>query len=70
MIVVSKKLKAAIKLGDQPAYQIAHKANLDPSTLSKLLCGISKIRENDARLIAVGHVLGLPPEECFQEEAD
>lgn len=69
MLSVSKKLKAAVKLSDVPSYEIAHQANLDPSTLSKLICGIAKIKPLDHRVIAVGQVLGIPPEECFQENS-
>jgi len=65
--MVSKRLRAAIKLGEEPAYKIAHKAGLDPSTLSKLICGITKVKSGDPRVIAVGRVLDIPPEECFQE---
>ncbi len=67
MIIVSNKLKAALKLGSEPAYKIAHQAKIDPCTLSKLICGIVKVKENDQRLIAVGQVLGISPQECFQE---
>ncbi|MBL7180281.1 MAG: hypothetical protein ISS67_06000 [Desulfobacterales bacterium] len=67
--MVSQKLRAAIKLGDEPAYKIAHKAGLDPSTLSKLICGIVKVKDGDQRVIKVGKVLGIPPKECFREEA-
>jgi len=67
MLFVSDKLKAAVKLSNFPSYEIAHQANLDPSTLSKLICVIAKIKDQDRRVIAVGRVLGIPPDECFQE---
>ncbi|MEW6671780.1 MAG: hypothetical protein AB1427_08750 [Thermodesulfobacteriota bacterium] len=67
--MVSQKLKVAIKLGDEPAYKIAYKAGIDPSTLSKLICGIVNVKAGDQRVINVGKVLGIPPEECFREEA-
>ncbi len=67
--MISQKLKIAIKLGDQPAYKIAQQAGLDSCTLSKLMCGIVKVKEQDLRVIAVGRVMGIPAEECFQEEA-
>ena len=66
--MVSEKLIAAVKLAPEPAYRIAHRAALDPSMLSKLLCGIVKVKEGDPRVIAVGRVLGVPEGECFQEE--
>jgi hypothetical protein len=64
--MISKKLFAAIKLADEPAYRIAQKADLQPAVLSRLMCGIEKDKPNDPRLIAVGKVLGLQPAECFE----
>ena len=66
--MISQKLKAAIKLGDLPAYKIAQRAELDPSTLSKLICGIAKVKPQDPRVLRVGALLGLEPEECFEDE--
>ena len=66
-MVVSNKLKVAVKLSDKRAYQIAHEAGIDPSTVSKLICGIVKPRDRDSRVISVGRVLGLKPEECFEK---
>jgi transcriptional regulator with XRE-family HTH domain len=65
--MVSEKLRAAIKLGNIQAYKVAHEAGIDPSTLSKLICGIIKVKHGDERVIKIGKVLGLPPDECFQE---
>jgi hypothetical protein len=65
--MVSEKLIAAIKLGNEPAYKIAQKADLDPSTLSKLICGISKVKPGDPRVIAIGRVLNIPADQCFQD---
>jgi hypothetical protein len=64
--MVSQKLRAKIKLGSEPAYKIAHEAGIDPSTLSKLICGIVKVARGDPRVIAVGRVLGIPEDECFE----
>ncbi|MEA1947002.1 MAG: helix-turn-helix transcriptional regulator [Thermodesulfobacteriota bacterium] len=68
MLSVSKKLRAKIKLNNIPAYRIAQLAGMDPSTLSKLICGISTIKPNDPRVIKVGEVLGISAEGCFQED--
>ena len=68
--MISEKLRTTIKLGKEPAYKIAHKAGIDPSTLSKLICGIVKVKPGDPRVIKVGKVLGIPAEDCFQEEAN
>ena len=68
MIRVSKKLIAAIKLADQPAYKIAQKAGIESSTLSKLLHGNGKVWPHDRRILAVAKVLGLAPEDCFMRD--
>ncbi len=65
-MMISKKLRAAIKLGEEPAYRIAQQAGLNPSTLSKLICGIEQPKPNDPRVLSVGKVLGLSPDECFE----
>jgi len=66
MVIVSGKFKAAIKLGNRPAYRYEQEGGIDPTVLSKLMNGISRVHENDPRVIAVGRVL-VQPEECFQE---
>ena len=65
--MISEKLRAAIKLNSIPAYKIAQEAGIDPSVLSKFICGIVKIKNGDQRVIAVGHVLDIPPGECFEK---
>ncbi len=64
--MVSRKFKAALKLGDEPAYRVAQKAGVNPCTLSKLICGIEQPKPSDPRVISVGRILGLKPEECFE----
>jgi len=65
---VSKKFIEAVKLADHPAYKIAWEAGLHPVVLSKILHGYDRLWPNDRRVIAVAKVLGLQPEECFQED--
>jgi len=65
-MMVSEKLKMALKTSPYKAYEIAHDAKIHPSTLSKIICGIEKIKENDHRVIAVGRVLGIQPADCFK----
>jgi len=67
--MISKKLREAVKLSPMKSYQIAHAANLHPSTLSRIVCGIERVRNGDPRVLQVGNVLGLRPEECFQSES-
>jgi hypothetical protein len=66
--MVSEKLRAAIKLGDRPAYKIAQEAGIDPSTLSKLICGIVKVKPGDQRVVKIGKILGLNSTECFSRD--
>ena len=54
---VSKKFKVAIKLNDEPAYQIAQKAGIDPNLLSKFINGIVEIEPNDERVIKICFIL-------------
>lgn len=64
-MTISTKFRAAIKLSKNKSYQIAQAAGLHPSTLSKIVCGIDKVKLGDKRVMAVGKVLGLAPDECF-----
>jgi len=65
--MISRKLIIAIKLGAEPAYRVAQRAGVNPSTLSKLLCGICPVKRGDPRIIAIGRVLGFAEEDCFQK---
>ncbi len=64
--MVSRRFVEAVKLAPRRAYKIAQEAEIHPSTLSKILNGIDPVRPNDPRVIAVGAVLGLAAEECFE----
>lgn len=66
--MVSRKFKIAVKLSDIPAWKIARQANINPNVLSKIMSGAIRVKPGDCRVIAVGKVLGIPPEECFQKE--
>lgn len=68
MLVVSREFIVAVKLSKQRAYEIAHQAGLHPSTLSKLVCGIEEVHPGDRRALAVARVLGLRPEDCFEDQ--
>ena len=68
MVTVSRKFIEAVKLGGKPAYKVAWEAGVHPVFLSKILHGYDRLWPNDRRVIAVAKVLGLQPEECFQED--
>lgn len=63
---ISAKLKQAVKLSPLKQYQLAHRANVHPATMSHLLNEIHYPQSNDKRVIRLGEVLGLSPEECFE----
>jgi len=68
MIRVSRKFIQEIKMAGRPAYRIAQEAGLkDPTVVSKLIHGIGKVWPNDRRVLAIGEILGLAPEECFEK---
>ena len=62
---LSRTFKTTLALADEPAYRIAWRAGLHPTTLSKLLHGAERLKPGDRRIVAVGRELGLAPEECF-----
>jgi hypothetical protein len=64
----SYRFRARLKLHRLPAYQLAQLAGVNPVTLSKLVCGAIDIKAGDQRVIRVGKILGLKPEECFERE--
>jgi hypothetical protein len=64
---VSRELIAKLKLGETQQYAVALKAGIHPTTLSRLIHGAEPLRPNDGRVLAVGKVLGLNPEDCFEK---
>lgn len=67
--MISRKLKEAVKLSDRRAYEIAHEAQLHPSTLSKILNGIEDVKSGDLRVLRIAKVLDLKPDDCFETES-
>lgn len=64
--MISRRLRETVKLSDLRAYEIAHRANLHPSTLSRILNGIEDVKPGDQRVLRIAKVLGLKSEECFE----
>ena len=65
---ISRKFLIQLKLHQLPAYRIAQKAGVNPTTLSRLINGIDPVKPADPRIIAVGQVLGIPPMDCFEKQ--
>jgi hypothetical protein len=64
---LSEDFRTHIVMAKEPAYRIAIRAGLHPSTLSKLLSGQERIKPSDPRVIAVGREVGLSPRQCFKK---
>ncbi len=67
MLKISERFWLTVKTSKMREYEIANRAGIHPSTLSKLLWEVKIVRPDDHRVIAVGKVLGLSQEECFEE---
>jgi hypothetical protein len=63
----SREIIEAIRMSPLRAYKIAQAAHLHPSTLSKIICGIQVVKENDERVLRVGKVVGVPADKCFEK---
>ena len=69
MVNISKKFLIKLKLHKEPAYRIAQRAGVNPATLSQLITGALRLQANDERVIAVGRILDLKDNECFEHNA-
>ncbi len=63
---VSEMFLIRLKLNKEPAYQIAQRAKVDPTVLSRLIHGAQPLRHKDQRILRVARVLGLSPDEAFE----
>lgn len=62
---ISQTFIIRLKLHSDPAYRIAQMAGVNPTTLSKLINGAEPLRPTDDRIVRVGRILGLEPDEVF-----
>jgi hypothetical protein len=66
--MISRQFKIALKLNARPQYRIAHEAGVNPVILSQLITGYATVKKGDERIVRIGKILGLKPDECFQQE--
>jgi len=66
--MISNKLFIALKTSSIPNYKIAQAAGVHPNWISKVLHKAVKIRQGDPRLLKIGELLGLKPEDIFEKE--
>lgn len=64
--MITRILIDAVRLSNLRSYQIAQAAELHPSTLSRIICGIERVKPGDQRVLRIAKVLGLKEEDCFE----
>ena len=64
---VSSKFIQAMKLSELKYYEIAAQAGLHPATVSQIVNSIIPIKEDDERVMAIGNVIGVCGEDCFEK---
>lgn len=62
---VSKRFRHAMRTAGKPQYTFARDI-VDRSTLSAWMNDIIPVRAGDPRVIAIGRLLGLSPDDCFE----
>jgi len=71
MVRVSQRLRLALlqaRCDGRRQYEIANAAGIHPTILSSLINDIRPVHADDARVIAIGKVLGLEPADCFADD--
>jgi hypothetical protein len=53
----------------KPQWQLARACGLHPVTLSNLMSGARDVEQGDVRIIALGQLLGIEPDQCFAATA-
>lgn len=66
--MVSDKLRIAVKTSPERQYRLAQRARVDPTVLSAWLNGARAPRPGDPRVIAIGKLVGVSADECFEDE--
>jgi len=64
--MLSQKFIERLKLSETPQYKLAIRAGINPCVLSKIVIGAQTPRFGDERLIRIGKLLGLKPDEIYE----
>ena len=67
-MMITDKLRIAVKTSPTRQYRLAHEIDVHPSVLSSWLNGIVYPRADDPRIVKLGRLVGVPPDECFNAE--
>jgi hypothetical protein len=69
-MMLSRELRAAIQsAARQPGrrqYQLARAVGIHPVTLSDLMRGARDVERGESRIVALGNLLGIHPDDCFE----
>jgi hypothetical protein len=74
---ISQTLRAAVRRVTAPdagparksQWQLARACGLHPVSLSNLMSGARDVERGDSRIIALGKLLGIEPDQCFAATA-
>ena len=66
--MISKKFRDTVKLDSRRQYKLAWEAGINPTILSQFITGYVRPKDGDLRVLRVGKLLGLRPEECFEKK--
>ena len=64
-MTISDKLRFAVKTSNTRQYRLARQIDTTPSQLSSWLNGIVDPRFGDPRILELGRLVGVRPDECF-----
>ena len=69
-VKISRKLYERVKLDDRKQFEIAREAGVNPTTFSQIIRGIRLTRFGDCRVLKIGELVGIGPDECYEQEAE
>jgi hypothetical protein len=69
-MVVSQRLRLAVKSSRFRSYELARVATVAPGTFSAWVNGVVSVHEGDVRILRVAAALGVPPHDCFESEPE
>lgn len=64
--MLSRQFIEKLKLWPAPQYKVAIQAGVHPGLLSKWIIGAQPVKYGDERLIRIGQILGLRPDQIFE----
>ena len=67
--VLSVRMRQAAKLADKPLYKLALEAGISPNAAYRSFRGIEGVHRGDERYLLLGVLLGVPPDEVFEEQS-